>query len=156
MMPTAFIFSGARASNKESWRWIHRHNVMVTRKSDGWSRDFDWQRRLFDVHLFKPTSIRVTVMDSTPKLQYERINLRLKQSAKQLLERAASFEGMTVSNFILSSALARAEKTVQQHEVMSLNAHDSEKFFNALAALIRFNRKLLAAFEEHERRVNSK
>jgi uncharacterized protein (DUF1778 family) len=31
----------------------------------------------------------------------ERINLRLKQSAKNIIERAASFEGKTVSSFIV-------------------------------------------------------
>lgn len=86
----------------------------------------------------------------------DRINLRLKHSAKRALERAASFEGKTVSNFILSSALAHAEKTIHEHEVMSLNSRDSEVFFNALAKPIRFNKKLAAAFEEHDLRVTSK
>jgi uncharacterized protein (DUF1778 family) len=86
----------------------------------------------------------------------DRINLRLKHSAKRALERAASFEGKTVSNFILTSALAHAEKTIHEHEVMSLNSRDSEVFFNALVKPIRFNKKLAAAFEEHDQRVTSK
>ncbi|HEY9202592.1 MAG TPA: DUF1778 domain-containing protein [Gammaproteobacteria bacterium] len=83
----------------------------------------------------------------------ERINLRLKQNAKLMLERAASFEGQTISKFVLSSALARAEKTIQSHEAMSLNAEDSEAFFNALAKPVEFNEKLTAAFQEHDKRV---
>lgn len=86
----------------------------------------------------------------------ERINLRMKHSAKLVLERAASFEGKTVSNFILSSALARAEKTIQDHEVMKLNARDSEAFLNALANPPRLNKKLEVAFEEHDQRISSK
>jgi uncharacterized protein (DUF1778 family) len=86
----------------------------------------------------------------------ERINLRLKHSAKVELERAASFEGKTVSNFILASALAHAEKTIHEHEIMSLNSRDSEAFFQALDKPIRFNKKLVAAIEEHEQRVTSK
>ncbi len=86
----------------------------------------------------------------------ERINLRLKHDAKKALERAASFEGKTVSNFILTSALAHAEKTIHEHEVMSLNNRDSEAFFNALGKPVRFNKKLAAAFEEHDQRVTSK
>ena len=73
-----------------------------------------------------------------------------------MLERAAGFEGESVSNFILGRTLARAEETVQQHDVISLNALDSEKFFSALAAPIRFNSKLLAVFEEHDKRVSSR
>lgn len=94
-------------------------------------------------------------MGSTTPTNDERINLRLKRSAKQMLERAASFEGQTISKFVLSSALAQAEKTIQEHEVMSLNANESKAFFDALAAPVRFNSKLLAAFEEHDRRITN-
>ena len=62
----------------------------------------------------------------------ERINLRLKQSAKNLIERAATFEGKTVSSFILSSALASAEKTIHEHESIQLNEQDAQRFFDAL------------------------
>ena len=95
-------------------------------------------------------------MRTTTDTKQERINLRLKRGAKRALERAASFEGKTVSNFILTSALAHAEKTIQNHEVMSLNNQDSEAFFNALVKPVRFNKKLAAAFEEHDLRVTNK
>jgi uncharacterized protein (DUF1778 family) len=95
-------------------------------------------------------------MSTATDTKQERINLRLKHSAKKALERAASFEGKTVSNFILASALAHAEKTIHEHEIMSLNSRDSEAFFHALDKPIRFNKKLVAAIEEHEQRVTSK
>ena len=94
--------------------------------------------------------------NSTAETKQERINLRLRSDAKLLLERAADFEGKTVSNFILTSALACAEKTIQKHEVMRLNSRDSEAFFNALAKPACFNQKLTDALEEHGRRVTSK
>ena len=86
----------------------------------------------------------------------ERINLRLKQGAKTLIERAASFEGKTVSSFILSSALATAEKTIHEHESIQLNKQDAQRFFDALAKPVTFNSKLTAALAEHDRRVASK
>ncbi|MEX1198787.1 MAG: DUF1778 domain-containing protein [Pseudohongiellaceae bacterium] len=95
-------------------------------------------------------------MSATTDTKQDRINLRLKHSAKQVLERAASYEGKTVSHYILTSAMARAEKTIHEHEVMSLNARNAEAFFNALSKPVRFNEKLAAAFEEHDRRVTSK
>ena len=95
-------------------------------------------------------------MDSAAQNKNERINLRLKSSAKSLLERAASFEGKTVSHFILTSALEQAEKTVQKHEIMALNAKNSRNFFESLAAPVRFNRKLATALDEHDQRVVSK
>jgi uncharacterized protein (DUF1778 family) len=95
-------------------------------------------------------------MDAATQNKNERINLRLKGSAKRLIERAASFEGKTVSHFILTSALEQAEKTVQKHEVMTLNAKNSRLFFDALTAPVCFNRKLAATLKEHDQRVNSK
>jgi uncharacterized protein (DUF1778 family) len=95
-------------------------------------------------------------MSASTETKQDRINLRLKRSVKIALERAASFEGKTVSNFILTSALAHAEKTIHEHEVMRLNSRDSETFFNALAKPVSFNKKLQAAFEEHDQRVTSK
>ena len=95
-------------------------------------------------------------MDASTQNKNERINLRLKSSAKSLIERAASFEGSTVSYFILASALEQAQKTVQEHEAIALNAKNSRIFFEALTAPLRFNRKLSAAFEEHDQRVVSK
>ncbi len=95
-------------------------------------------------------------MSSATQTKDERINLRLKHSAKLMLERAASFEGQTISKFVLNSALTRAEKTILEHEAMNLNTRDSEAFFNALASPVQFNDKLLAAFKEHDRRVTAK
>jgi uncharacterized protein (DUF1778 family) len=94
-------------------------------------------------------------MSTTTDAKQDRINLRLKHSAKRALERAANFEGKTVSNFILTSAMVHAEKTIHEHETMRLNRRDSEAFFNALAKPVHFNEKLAAAFEEHDRRVTS-
>lgn len=95
-------------------------------------------------------------MSTAIDTKQERINLRLQNRAKRTLERAASFEGKTVSHFILTSALAHAEKTIHEHEVMNLNKRDSEAFYNALVKPVRFNKKLTAAIEEHEQRVSHK
>lgn len=95
-------------------------------------------------------------MDAATQNRNERINLRVKSAAKRLIARAADFEGKTISHFILTSALERAEETVQKHHMMTLNGKDSRAFFDALAAPIRFNRKLTAAFEEYGERVISK
>jgi uncharacterized protein (DUF1778 family) len=56
----------------------------------------------------------------------------------------------------LTSALEQAEKTAQEHEIMTLNAKNFRIFFEALSAPARFNRRLAAALEEHDQRVVSK
>lgn len=95
-------------------------------------------------------------MDTATENKSQRVNIRLKNSAKSLIERAAGFEGKTVSHFILSSALERAEKTVHAYETMTLNVKNSRMFFEALAAPVNFNDKLIEALKEHEHRVESK
>ena len=95
-------------------------------------------------------------MTSRPQTNDERINLRLQHSAKLKLERAASLEGQTVSKFVLNCALSQAEKKIQEHDVMALNATDSHAFFDALAAPVKFNKKLMTALQEHEQRIVDK
>ena len=62
----------------------------------------------------------------------ERINLRLRETAKRRIEQAASVEGKTVSAFIVSSALETAEKTMDRHETVALARDDALRFFDAL------------------------
>lgn len=95
-------------------------------------------------------------MDVATQNRNERINLRLKNSAKSLIERAAGFEGKTVSHFILTSAMERAEKTIHEHEMITLNAKNSRTFFDALTSPIKFNSELTEALEEHSKCVSGK
>ena len=95
-------------------------------------------------------------MTAATDTKKERISLRLHRNAKQMLEHAASFEGKTVSSFILASALGHAEKTIREHEALTLNAQDSEAFFNALAKPVQFNDALSKALKLHGQRVMSK
>ena len=108
-------------------------------------------------YIYAPLPISIQEYNMTaPAAKNERINLRLKQSAKSLIERAAAFEGKTVSSFIVSSAVASAEKTIHEHESLQLNEQDAQRFFDALARPVRFNKKLTEALLEHDRRVDSK
>ena len=95
-------------------------------------------------------------MDTAAQNKNERINLRLQSNAKRLIVRAAGFEGKTISHFILNSALKCAEETIQEHQMMTLNAKNSMVFFDALVTPVRFNRKLTTALEEYERRIITK
>jgi uncharacterized protein (DUF1778 family) len=95
-------------------------------------------------------------MNTARENKQDRINLRLEKKVKDILERAAGFEGKTVSSFIINSALEQAEKTIQDYETMTLNAEYSKTFLEALSAPVNFNSRLKEAMEEHEERVLSK
>jgi len=85
-----------------------------------------------------------------------RINLRLNEVAKRRIERAASFEGKTVSGFIVSSALSYADKTIQSHETMTLNRQDALRFFDVIVNPPALKETLRTAMEEHVERVVSR
>ena len=86
----------------------------------------------------------------------ERVNLRLNETAKRRIEQAASFEGKTVSGFIVSSALRDAEKIIQKHETMALTRRDAERFFDFIVNPPAPNDKLHTAMDEHGKRVVSR
>ena len=90
-----------------------------------------------------------------PQITNERINLRLKSSAKHLLERAARFEGKTLTNFILNCALSKAEKSIYEHETIRLTIQESGAFYDALNQPIKLNTKLLNAFDDHDKYIDS-
>lgn len=64
----------------------------------------------------------------------EKLDLRLTQSAKRTLQFAATAARCSVSEFVLESALARAEETLPDRRQFGLNADQWAKFQAALDA----------------------
>jgi uncharacterized protein (DUF1778 family) len=98
----------------------------------------------------------VTTMPRTAVTNSERLNLRLNPAAKRRIEQAAAFAGSTVSSFILSSALATADRTIREHETMVLSRRDAEVFVDAILNPPQPSAKLRQTIEEHRRRVVSR
>ena len=94
-------------------------------------------------------------MTTTDTIKSERINLRLSQTAKRRIERAAGVKGTTVSSFIVASALADAEKAIRDHDTVVLERREAEIFLDAIVNPPAPNERLRAALEEHARRVQS-
>ena len=64
----------------------------------------------------------------------EKLDLRITPAAKQLLQTAATASGRSMSEFVLESALARAEETLPDRRRFELNAEDWAAFQAALDA----------------------
>jgi uncharacterized protein (DUF1778 family) len=60
------------------------------------------------------------------------MHLRLDARTKRTLERAAAYEEKSVSEFVLASATAAAERIIERHEVVTLPPADWDVFFDAL------------------------
>ena len=66
-----------------------------------------------------------------------KLYLRLTPETKQVLIAAAQAAHCSVSQFVLTSALARAAETLTERQRLELNAEQWEKFMTALVASAR-------------------
>jgi uncharacterized protein (DUF1778 family) len=76
------------------------------------------------------------------EIRNEKVEMRLTKSAKQILQTAATAMHRSVSEFVLESALARAEETLPDRQHFGLNKAQWEAFQNALEAPPRPSRRL--------------
>lgn len=70
----------------------------------------------------------------SPSTRTEKLDLRLTAAAKQALQAAAQSTRRSVSEFVLDSALARAEETLAMRRHFGLNAEKWDAFMAALDA----------------------
>jgi uncharacterized protein (DUF1778 family) len=82
----------------------------------------------------------------------ERLDLRVPDGHKKLIEQAAALAGQTVSSFVLSSTLQRAREVIGAAEVIALSAVDRDR---VLAALDDAGAKPGAALRRAARRYNA-
>jgi uncharacterized protein (DUF1778 family) len=81
------------------------------------------------------------------------MHLRLDAKAKRTLERAAAYEETSVSDFLLTNAVAAAERVIAAHEKITLSAKDWDVFYDALINPPEPNEKLKAAARRYRERV---
>lgn len=78
----------------------------------------------------------------------EKLDLRLTPSAKRTLQSAATAARRSVSEFVLESALARAEETLPDRQRFGLDADRWAAFQGALDAPARTNPRLKRLLEK--------
>ena len=64
----------------------------------------------------------------------EKLDLRIAPEDKQILRTAASASGRTLAQFVLESAMARAQETLPDRRAFGLDAEAWEAFITALDA----------------------
>jgi uncharacterized protein (DUF1778 family) len=92
--------------------------------------------------------------NSAPKSA--RIETRVSQEQKELIERAAAFSGRTVSDFVLAHAELAAKKLIEEREKLQLDQAQSRMLVEALLAPGKPNKKLKGAMARHRERVQSR
>jgi uncharacterized protein (DUF1778 family) len=89
----------------------------------------------------------------TTMTKESRLNIRCDIYTRQLLDKAANYVHVSISEFVLSNALASAERIVQEHESITLNPKDFESFLAALDTPTTPNAALNRAFQRHANQV---
>lgn len=80
---------------------------------------------------------------------HERIDLRTSPEIKELIVRAATTAGMSVSAFLLGTAQERAKQILADTEMMTLSAQDWTAFAKALDNADKPRPKLSEAMKRH-------
>jgi uncharacterized protein (DUF1778 family) len=90
----------------------------------------------------------------TAAIKKHRINIRCDKHTRDLLDRAAAYAHVGISEFVLSHALAAAEQLVLAHESITLKPADFQAFLSALDAPGKPNAALQKAFERHAEKLH--
>ena len=80
---------------------------------------------------------------------HERIDLRTTPEIKELIVRAASSAGLSVSAFLLGAAQERAKQILAESEMITLTSRDWNAFAKALDNTDKPRPKLSAAIKRH-------
>lgn len=86
-------------------------------------------------------------------LKESRLNIRCDVHARELIDRAATYAHVSVSEFVLSRALASAEEVVRAHENLMLKPEHFRAFLAALDEPVKPNPALKKAFKRHRDQV---
>lgn len=84
-----------------------------------------------------------------------RLELRLDEQTKAMIERAAHLERRKVSDYCLTAIAEAARRTVAKHEALNLSERDRAAFFEAITNPPELSERLTCALAEHSRRVGA-
>lgn len=80
-----------------------------------------------------------------------RLDVRTTAKAKELIENAAHFLGVTTSAFILSCAMERATQILEQAEAIHLNRAEAKHFLSLLENPALPNENLKRLFKKYQK-----
>lgn len=83
----------------------------------------------------------------------ERLEARVSPEAKALCQKAATLQGRSLTDFVVTSAVEAAARTVREHELVELSRRDRIAFVEALLNPPAPRVRLQKAMQRHDRLV---
>ena len=94
--------------------------------------------------------------DNASVAKTARLEARVTTEQKTLIERAAAYEGRSVTDFVIHAISQAAKTVVQEHEVLRLNPAQSRAFVKRLLESPEPNARLMAAAKKYRRSVTAR
>ena len=85
-----------------------------------------------------------------------RLEARITSDQKALIERAAAYEGRSLSDFVVATVQEAAKAVIRDHEVLPLDRSQSRSFVELLLNPPEPNEALQQAAERYHRDVDSR
>ena len=86
-----------------------------------------------------------------PSQRDQRLEARITTGQKAMIERAASVQGRTVTDFVVSALQDAAKRAIEEYTVWTLNQEQQKVFVHALLAPPAPNPKLSQAHKRYRR-----
>ena len=83
-----------------------------------------------------------------------RLEARVDAEIKARWQQAADLQGITLTDFIITSLQESASKIIQQHQTMKLSKKDTEAFVQAILNPSEPNENLIAAVREYKELIS--
>jgi len=87
----------------------------------------------------------------SPGRKTERIEARVSADFKELVERAATLTGHSLSGYLLFALDNTARRTLEEHQQTVLTADESRSFVRALLSPAKPNRQLRSALADYRK-----
>ncbi len=85
----------------------------------------------------------------------ERLEARLSQQQKTLIQRAADLVGRSLTDFVISSSQQAANKVIREHEIITLTSQESKRFVNTILNPTKPNAALKKAAKKYSAFINT-
>ena len=85
-----------------------------------------------------------------------RLEARITREQKDLIERAAAYEGRTLSDFVVNTVQEAAKSVIREHEILRLSGSQSRCFVEMLLGPPEPNKTLQEAAEAYRQDVASR
>jgi uncharacterized protein (DUF1778 family) len=101
--------------------------------------------------------MRYTIMAAVARIKVDKANARiyarLSSNLKQHIQHAADLKGLDLTSYVVSTLVADADRTIQEHEIMELSQRDRVTFANAIINPPVPSEHLLAAAKRYKKRM---